>query len=294
MSIICARLFLQLLDNVAKITTVNQVRTLYRRFCMKMKNNEQTIHQLCESNPDVKAAWEGLVDENRQVISRFTHELRNPLTLVRSTIQLIEQQHPEVLEYKYWDQLLSDIDDTVNILNDLSYYNQCSKLQLTSTDLIELVQNCANSMEPYAASKQLVIHVLHDEYASLYNDYTCDKIKIKQVIHNLLKNAVEASNPNTTITVSLSLKSSCTTDSSFLQISVTNSGTPIPLEHLEFIFEPFVTYKPNGSGLGLAICRTITKLHQGNLYLSQTDQEITFNLQLPLNGSKIPSLYMAL
>lgn len=50
------------------------------------------------------------MDDNSFSLSQMTHELRNPLTIIYSTLQLIEQQHPEVASYTHWDSLFDDVD----------------------------------------------------------------------------------------------------------------------------------------------------------------------------------------
>lgn len=294
MSIICIRLCLRKLDKLARISNVNQVRTLYRRFCMIIENYQQTINQLSESNPDFKAAFERVIDENRLILSRFTHELRNPLTLVRSTIQLIESQHPEVVDYKYWTELLTDVDDTVNLLNELSLYNHCDQLQLDEINFIQLIQQSVEGMKPLASDKNLSIHFIYDDQALSFNSYSCDRIKLKQVLTNLLKNAIEAADLDSTIIVELSLLTNSKTNGQYIQVAITDSGAPIPPENLAVIFEPFVTFKSNGTGLGLAISKRIAKLHQGDLLVSQTESAVTFTLQLPMNVSADVTLSVAL
>lgn len=250
---------------------------------MISNNNKDSVYQLIDSNPDIKAAFDQVKEENELFLSKFTHELRNPLTLVKSTIQLIESQHPEVVEYKYWKQIMSDIDDTVTLLNELSLYNHCSQLIPSDTDLAVLITNCIENMNPYAASKDVSIELSLDENAPIYHSYSCDKIKIKQAVTNLLKNAIEAAVEHSVIRMNLSVITLTEVSEQYITLSITNSGGPIAPEYMEHIFEPFVTTKANGSGLGLAICQKIASLHQGSLSVSQTDDEVTFSLQLPLN-----------
>lgn len=255
---------------------------------------EDTINQLSESNPEIKAAFDKINDENRLILSRFTHELRNPLTLVKSTVQLIESQHPEVVTYKYWKELMSDIDDTVSILNELSVYNHCDQLQTDHFNLLQVIKQSVESAKPLAAAKNVSIQMSDDDNTQIYQALTYDKVKIKQVLTNLLKNAVEAALDNSVIHVDLSLSLSTKTNGHYINLSITNSGTPIAPENLDLIFEPFVTTKSNGTGLGLAISKKIAMLHKGDLSVSQTDNTVTFTLQLPVDVTNDVSLSVAL
>lgn len=261
---------------------------------MISNNSPDTTTKLIESNPDIKAAFDKITDENRLIISRFTHELRNPLTLVRSTIQLIEYQHPEVADYKYWNQIISDLDDTVAILNELSVYNHCDSLQYSEINLLDLVKQAVESMKPFAINKDIAMELSVDDNTLVYQSYFCDHVKMKQTLINLLKNAVEAALDHTTINITLYITPNSKSDPQYINLSISDSGVPISPENIDRIFEPFVTTKSDGTGLGLAISQKIAKLHKGNLSVSQTDRTVTFTLQLPVDVTADVSLSVAL
>ena len=61
------------------------------------------LKQIMEESPDKKALLTKLLETHRLELSSLSHEIRNPLTLVYSTLQLIESSHPEVLGFKHWD-----------------------------------------------------------------------------------------------------------------------------------------------------------------------------------------------
>jgi len=250
---------------------------------MISNNTKDSVAKLIASNPDIQSAFDQVVEENQLFLSKFTHELRNPLTLVKSTIQLIESQHPEVVNFKYWNQIMSDINDTVTLLNELSVYNHCDQIIASNINLTALVRECIENVQPYAQPKGTEIIFILDEHTQIYESYTCDRIKMKQAITNLLKNAIEAAVEHSVIRMSLSVITKTEVSEQYITLSITNSGEAIEPDTLEHIFEPFVTTKPNGSGLGLAICHKIATLHQGSLTVSQTEGQVTFSLQLPTN-----------
>lgn len=259
---------------------------------MRLNNNE-LINQLMLTNPEVKVALDRIEEENRLILSRFTHELRNPLTLVKSTLQLIESQHPEVKTFKYWDHIQSDLNDTVAILNQLSIYNHCEQLELTDIDFLKLMEQSVDSMKPLAVQKHVDLEFASDSDVRLHS-VSCDAIKVKEVITNLLKNAVEAASIDSTIHVDLTVSTGSNANGIYINLSVTNSGSPISQELANRIFEPFVTTKPNGSGLGLAISKKIAMLHKGTLSVTQTDSTVTFLFQLPIGLTGDSALDVAL
>ena len=75
-----------------------------------------------------------LLESHRMDISTISHEIRNPLTLVYSTLQLIESQHPEVLTFPHWEGMRQDIEYMKQLLEQLSSYNNGERLECASTD----------------------------------------------------------------------------------------------------------------------------------------------------------------
>jgi signal transduction histidine kinase len=90
-----------------------------------------------------------------------------------------------------------------------------------------------------------------------------DQAQLRQVLLNILMNAVEAMQKGGELTVHLSRRHTPELDS--LVVAVRDTGPGIPDHFLEKIFDPFVTTKPQGSGLGLSICLGIIEAHRGTI-----------------------------
>lgn len=237
-------------------------------------------------NSDPQYFINSLKQEHQLTFSRFTHELRNPLTLIKSTAQLIEHQHPEVRDYKYWDDLIMDIDDTVTLLNQLSFYNHCDdNLVLEKESLINLISRCVSSFSPMADSNHMEYLLLNEiQGTSDLDHYPCDSTKLKQVFTNLLKNAIEATPKGGSIKTTISLKENLPdypTHSQYISISIENTGDTMAEDLLLHIFEPFVTTKPEGTGIGLAISKKIIDLHHGIIQVTSQNQTTCFEVLLP-------------
>ena len=69
-------------------------------------------------------------DEFHLILSRFSHEIRNPIALINSEIQMIEDTHPEVVSFDYWNDITANLEYTKELLNNLSDYNNAHKLEL--------------------------------------------------------------------------------------------------------------------------------------------------------------------
>lgn len=63
-------------------------------------------------------------------LSRISHEIRNPVTLINSSLQIIEAEHPEVKDFQFWDDVKGDLSYLLTLLNDLSSYNNGNSLTL--------------------------------------------------------------------------------------------------------------------------------------------------------------------
>ena len=209
------------------------------------------------------------------ILSKFSHELRNPLTSVYSTVQLIETMHPEVKEFKYWSNISNDLEYMNRLLTDLSDFSKSEKLQVSTFSLRALLEQISLSFAAMIADSEV-------EYTAKISpsitQITGDKTKLQEVFLNLLKNAYEAALPNNTIYLEATL------ENDFVQILVRDTGCGITEEQLPTIFEPFVTYKKEGSGLGLAICKNIIHAHGGTISVDSSMGEGTsFVVNIPLH-----------
>ena len=209
------------------------------------------------------------------ILSKFSHELRNPLTSVYSTVQLIEAMHPEVKDFKYWSNISNDLEYMNRLLTDLSDFSKSEKLQVSTFSLRALLEQISLSFAAMIADSEV-------EYTAKISpsitQITGDKTKLQEVFLNLLKNAYEAALPNNTIYLE------ATSENDFVQILVRDTGCGITEEQIPIIFEPFVTYKKEGSGLGLAICKNIINAHGGTISVDSSREEGTaFVVNIPLH-----------
>ena len=207
------------------------------------------------------------------ILSKFSHELRNPLTTLYSTIQLLEMQHPEVKDFKYWSNLSSDVEYMNRLIDEFSDFSKSERLSLSTFSLRALLKQVSLSFAASVADSKV-------EYTSKISpsihQITGDKTKLQEVFLNLLKNAFDAAAPNKSIYLEAFDRENC------IEILVRDTGCGICEEQLQNIFDPFVTYKPNGTGLGLAICDQIVKAHGGTISVESTvNVGTTFTVLLP-------------
>jgi len=247
------------------------------------EQNSDSFAYMVKSHPELEKMIQTIIDENKRTTSMFVHELRNPLSLLRGTIQYIETKHPETVEYKYWSQLQDLVNDMEHMMADASILNNYNSLAKENTDLITLVNNVKNSFMPQASSKQIDLCLTIEPGCEPYFiSYYCDALKLKQALSNLIKNAFEATKPGDYIHLGLCHVLGTDQVPPKLVIQIINNGLPIPEYEIDNIFVPFVTYKKDGTGIGLAVVKKIIDLHYGSISVISNDEIIQFTILLPL------------
>lgn len=206
------------------------------------------------------------------VLGKFSHEIRNPLTTLYSTIQLIETRHPEAKNFCYWSNLTPDIEYINQLLDELSNFAKLGRLNLTTFDFRSFLEQISLTFAASIACSEVEYTSKID---SSIHQITGDKTKLQEVFLNLLKNAFDASKPDNTI------RFTATLEGNEIVILVEDTGRGISTEQLPTIFEPFITYKKSGTGLGLAICEQIVNAHGGSISVTSSIGEgTTFRVTL--------------
>lgn len=236
--------------------------------------DEKQLHRLMNENSDNYMLIQKLLDFQQLTISKISHEIRTPLTLISSTLQLIQKQHPEVTQFAYWKQMLEDISFMKTLLEELSLYNNGTRLHKTvihTTDFLNrLILSFATTLTE--SSIELTSNIGQN-----LPNISGDPIKLQEALLNLLTNARDAVKPDGKIYFSAQSK-----DESII-LHIKDNGCGIPKSHLSDIFTPFTTYKENGTGLGLAIVKAVTEAHHGTVYVKSIPFHSTsFTLTLPI------------
>ena len=229
-------------------------------------NDYEKLHQLMNSSPEIRELLQKLLDSQQYTISKISHEVRNPLTLIYSTFQLIESSHPETRDFSHWSELREDIEYTISLNSEHLHLSTFSAQDFLGQICLSFAASCVDTDIGFSS-------LIAPDLPSL----TADRLKLHEAILNLLRNAREAISSVGSIRLEAVLKDQ------MLQITISDTGCGISPEYLDTIFDPFVTYKPDGTGLGLAIVsRTITA-HAGTVTVtSSCGKGTSFLLLLPI------------
>jgi len=234
----------------------------------------QKLETLMNQSSENRELLQKLLDYHQYCLSQVSHEIRNPLALVYSTLQLIESTHPEVLTIRHWDHLRNDIEYMKVLLEELSKYNNGDHVSMETLNLRPFLKRIVLSFAASLTDTDIEFTSRIDPAIPTING---DKIKLQELLLNLLRNAKDAVHPTGSITLSAYLKDK------EVVIEISDTGCGIPEEHLETIFSPFVTHKKDGTGLGLAIVQKAIAAHAGTIVVdSEPGIGTKFTVGLPI------------
>lgn len=207
-------------------------------------------------------------------ISKITHEIRNPITLIDTYLHLLLKDHPELTNYEYFNHITSNMNYLKVLLNDITSYSNSCHVQKTSIHLYSFLCDFMNELNPVLAKKNL--HITLKKQSAL-PPLEADATKLRQALHNLVRNSAEAMQANGEITICVYFKNLS------IILTVEDEGPGIPSEFLPTLFEPFVTHKEDGTGLGLAIVKNVMEAHGGTVQAeNKADGGAKFSLVFPL------------
>jgi signal transduction histidine kinase len=211
----------------------------------------------------------------------LAHEIRNPLVAIKTFTQLLPERFDDS---EFREHFLSvtagEVDRIASLVTELLDFARPSQPKLNREDLNQIVEKMMLLVDTESHKKN--VQIVKD-----FNDFlppvVLDREQIKQVLLNVLLNAVDATPEDGTIFVETApIKKNGSLD--YVQIVIKDTGRGIPAEDLDKVFTPFFTTKHEGSGLGLAISHQIIQEHHGNIEVESTkNQGTTFRINLPVN-----------
>lgn len=217
-----------------------------------------------------------------QVAAGIAHELRNPLVGIGSTASLLLDDLPSD------DQRRTDIGVILKeakrldrIVNQIVEYARPRELAPVRFDLPDVIEEVVKTLDVPLQAKRLGVRVLP---SPMLGPLHADRDQIKQVLLNVIHNAIEAS-PLNGAAINVTAFEVSRQDRPGVVVQVKDTGVGIAPEALSHVFEPFFTTgKRHGTGLGLAICRNIVEGHGGDIHMtSEIGAGTTVRIWLPLS-----------
>lgn len=233
---------------------------------------------------ELKASREKLIEAEKESAWRgmariMAHEIKNPLTPIKLSLERMETKFYSASTQ--FDQVFKKttavIHEEINNLHSLAKeFSEFARLPQANIEKIDLNSHLKEIMIPYTDSHNISL-VLTEKNP----DIMVDKNQFKQVIVNIIQNAIHASKSEDEIEVITEYE-----DTKTVVIRIKDHGSGISEEKLNHIFEPYFTDKEKGTGLGLAIVKRIVEQHDGKIEVeSQIDQGTTFSLYFKRENS---------
>ncbi len=213
------------------------------------------------------------------------HEIKNPLTSIRSTIQYLSNDFDvESEKGQMMHELLNETERINKIVQGLLSFARPSELNSMEINLEQLINQTLLLVNNTLKKQRIEVEF---EYFTEQTTIMGDAEQLKQVCLNIILNAVEAMKENDeshprTLYISMEEGTLIDVRSRYLLISFEDTGKGIDEEDIENVFNPFFTTKEEGTGLGLAICFGIINRHKGELEVRSTLGKGTcFTIKLP-------------
>ncbi|MFQ6043560.1 MAG: nitrogen regulation protein NR(II), partial [Candidatus Poribacteria bacterium] len=215
-----------------------------------------------------------------QLAAGIAHEIRNPLAGISGAAQILKDEIPKTdLHWEILDEIVEKIKTLENSISDFLRFARPAPLQLSPTDINEVVQSVLFLINKQREMQGVSIVTEYDDSLPII---MADAEQIQQVILNLALNALQAIDEKGGRVLFKTFQTSVPDPQIVVEIS--DTGVGIPPENLSRIFNPYFTTKGEGTGLGLSIAQRIVEEHGGSISVeSEVGKGTTFRVSLSLS-----------
>jgi signal transduction histidine kinase len=216
----------------------------------------------------------------------MSHELRTPLNSILGFSQFLNCEKKGKLNEKqkrYVRNIMTSGNHLLHLINNILDITKLDsgevELNMETVDLGEIISDAEQMVLPMILGKGITLELDCERGDFLVRG---DRVKIKQILYNLLGNAVKFTPPDGSVSLV------CRRAGEWVKVSVSDTGVGISKEDLEQIFDPFVQVQDyharehGGVGLGLSIVRSLVEMHGGNIRVdSEPGKGSTFSFTIP-------------
>ena len=232
----------------------------------------------------------GLIQAQRhaawgEVARRLAHEIKNPLTPIQLSAERLQHKLasklPEAeraLLARATNTIVAQVGALKSMVDDFSLYSKSARLTPTPLALNDLVNDV---MVLYESMNVRIEFQLAENLPIIH----ADAALLRQVIHNLAQNALDALTGVASPTLRIQTRATpAAAETAYVYFSVEDNGAGVREDVLSRIFEPYITTKPKGTGLGMAIAKKIIEEHQGQISVSNVKPHgARVEIRLPVN-----------
>jgi two-component system, NtrC family, sensor histidine kinase HydH len=220
-----------------------------------------------------------LLDEEKlaavgRLSSAIAHEIRNPVAMISSSLSMAARNGlSEPDRQEMFDIAAKEAIRLERLTGEFLVYAKPQPLNRNVSSVSDTLFYVASVCKAFASEKGVDLEVVVAPDLNV----NMDAEKVQQALLNLVKNAIEASQPRQSVRLHGLLS-----EGRMIWVEIQNAGPAISNEALKQIFEPFFTTKQGGTGLGLAVARNIAQGHGGDLFLRMNEPGcVCFTLELP-------------
>ena len=232
--------------------------------------------------------------------SGIAHEIRNPLAGIKAMVQTLEEEMEDgSSQLEYVDRILRQVNRLDDLLKSFFSYARPQRPDPKAEQIMYIISEVLPLFRRKMQDKN--ISIIENYEKDLFYVFV-DSNQIQQVIFNLFLNAIDAMPEGGKITVDAknSMESAPVIDrrhrmpsllsNNMIEIKISDTGTGMPQDIIDNVFNPFFTTKSNGTGLGLSIVYQIIKEHGGQIEVESVQEQGTlFKILLPALEKKIPA-----
>lgn len=221
-------------------------------------------------------------DERRVFINNVSHELKTPIAVISSHLEMMNIIDDEEKQKEYRKSIEEEITKMTDMINDMivMYATKSNEKEFSieNADVVELVCNTLGNYEDIFAEKEIELEQEYDE-----NCHAMVNVRyISQAVSNYFSNAIKHTPKGGKVTVRVK------NDISTVRVEVENNGKPVPDEVKDKIWEMFYSEFANNkenrtksSGIGLSIVKSVMEVHNGDYGFTNLDNGVIFWIEIP-------------
>ena len=202
-----------------------------------------------------------------EVARRLAHEIKNPLTpiqlsaerLRRKYLDKMDQDEAQVLD-RATHTIVQQVESMKEMVNAFSDYARAPDIEIGRFNVEELVHEVVDLYRAQDSNAPIIVHI-----DPTMPELEADIGRIRQILHNLIRNAIEALENTPGGEIELSVSAGEFEGADIIHIRVEDNGPGFDKGAISQVFDPYVTSKPKGTGLGLAIVKKLVEEHAGTI-----------------------------